>query len=289
MEGCITALVTPFNNKKIDFVSFKKLLDYQIDLGIKNFVVNGTTAEAPTLSLSEKRELVKFVLNYTDDSFNIAVGVSSNDTAKMVEEIKNVEDLDFKYLLISTPYYNKTNQEGLIAHITEGLNNTSKEIILYNIPSRAGMQFEIPTLKKLSQHKQIVAIKEASGNIEYAQEVFKNLGSELTIYCGNDDLTFIYYTLGAKGVISAVGNIYGNKYNQMYNYIKEGHLEKAREVNFLIFDLTISLFSDVNPILIKGLLSKLDIVNNELRLPLINANGKVLDDLYIEFKNMEDM
>ncbi len=287
MEGCITALVTPFENGEVDFKSFKKLINYQIDLGIKNFVVNGTTAEAPTLSLEEKRAVLQFVLSEVDETFNIVVGVSSNDTKKMIEEIKNVEDLNFKYLMICAPYYNKTNQEGLIAHINEAINNTKKEIILYNIPSRTGMQFDIKTLLQLAKNKQITAIKEASGDIEYTQILFEKLNNKLNVYCGNDDLTFVYYALGASGVISAVGNIYGNKYNQMYEYIKNNQLNKAREINYKIFDVTISLFSDVNPILIKGLLSKLNIINNELRLPLVSANDQILDDLYLKYKKME--
>ncbi len=283
LKGCITALVTPFKDGKVDYDSLKKLLDFQMEQGVKAFVINGTTAEAVTLELDEKREIVKFILDYVSNDIKICVGASSNDTAKMIKEIKNVEDLDFKYLLISTPYYNKTNQNGLIEHINKAIENTNKKIILYNIPSRAGMQFDIETLNVLAENEQIVGIKEASGNIDYAQKLFAKLGDKIDVYCGNDDLAYIYATLGAKGVISAVGNIYAFKYNKMFDYIQNGEYKLANEINLSILKMTSLLFEEVNPILVKGLLFKIGIIENELRLPLIKAENVQIEELYKEY------
>ncbi len=283
LKGCITALATPFKNGEVDFDGFRRLLDFQLEQGIRGFIVNGTTAEAPTLSLEEKREIVKFVLDYVPSDVVIGVGVSSNDTAKMVKEIENVEDLGFEYLLICPPYYNKTTQRGLIAHINKALEVTSKKIILYNVPSRCGMNFAIETLEVLAQHEQVVAYKEASGDIGYAQQLFARLGDKLTVLCGNDDLTYIYLTLGATGVISAVGNIYGHVYNKMYELIKKGDYVGANKINLDTLQLSTLLFAEVNPILIKALLAKLGIIENELRLPLIHNEDEIVERIYAEY------
>ncbi len=283
LKGCVTALATPFKDGLVDYDSFRKLLDFQLEQGVKGFIVNGTTAEAPTLSLEEKRAIVQFVIDYVPSDVVIGVGVSSNDTMKMVKEIHNVEDLGFEYLLISTPYYNKTTQRGLIAHINKALEVTSKKIILYNIPSRAGMNFAIDTLEVLAQHEQIVAIKEASGDFGYAQQLFARLGDKLDVLCGNDDLTYLYATLGATGVISAVGNIYGHKYNEMYELIEKGDYKGANKINLDTLKLSNLLFAEVNPIMIKALLSKLGIVENELRLPLIHCEDEIVNQIYEEY------
>ncbi len=283
LKGCITALATPFKNGAVDFDGFRRLLDFQLEQGIRGFIVNGTTAEAPTLSLEEKRKIVKFVLDYVPSDVVIGVGVSSNDTAKMVKEIENVEDLGFEYLLICPPYYNKTTQRGLIAHINKGLEVTNKKIILYNVPSRCGMNFAIETLEVLAQHEQVVAYKEASGDFGYAQQLFARLGDKLTVLCGNDDLTYLYATLGAKGVISAVGNIYGHVYNEMYALIEKGDYQGANKLNLDTLQLSTLLFAEVNPILIKALLSKLGIIENELRLPLIHNEDEIVDRIYAEY------
>lgn len=283
LEGCITALVTPFLNNEVDYVSFKKLIDFQLKQGINNFVVNGTTGEATTLNLSEKRSIVKYVIENTPENTAICAGVSSNDTAKMLKEIENIEDLNVEYLLISTPYYNKTTQKGLIEHINKAVETTNKKIILYNIPSRAGMSFSVETICKLAENKQIVAIKEASGDISYLQELVLNLADKLAIYSGNDDLAYVYATLGAKGVISAVGNIYGYKYNDMYNYINNNDFKSANNINLETLVLSKMLFDEINPILIKGLLSRLGIIENELRLPLVNSDVGNIEILYNEY------
>ncbi len=283
LRGCITALATPFKNGLVDYDSFRKLLDFQLEQGVKGFIVNGTTAEAPTLSLEEKRDIVKFVVDYVPRDVVIGVGASSNDTNKMIKEIQNVEDLGFDYLLISTPYYNKTTQRGLIAHIEKALEVTRKKIILYNIPSRAGMNFGLDTLEVLAKHDQIVAIKEASGDFGYAQQLFSRLGDKLDVLCGNDDLTYLYATLGATGVISAVGNIYGHKYNEMYELIAKGDYKGANKINLDTLELSNLLFTEVNPILIKALLSKLGIIENELRLPLIHCEGELVERIYAEY------
>lgn len=286
LKGCITAIVTPFKNYEIDYNALDKFLDFQLKQGIKAFVVNGTTAEATTLSLEEKRDVAEYVINKVGKRAEIVIGASSNDTKKMIKEIKNIEGLDFDYLLLSTPYYNKTSQKGLIAHFEEALKVTNKKIILYNIPSRAAMQFSINTLIELSNNEQIVGIKEASGNIGYAQELFLNLGNRLDVYCGNDDLAYVYGTLGAKGVISACGNIYGYKYNEIFEYIEKNDYLSANKLNLETLTLTNLLFTEVNPILIKALLSKLGIIENELRLPLLADDSDLIEQIYTEYQNL---
>ncbi len=271
MSGCITALVTPFKNNEIDFDGFKSLLDYQTSMGVDSFVVNGTTAEASTMTLEEKRACVEFVINYLPDAC-ICVGVSSNCTKKLTEEIMNVDDLIFDSYLITAPYYNKTSQAGLVAHINQAILASNKDIILYNIPGRCGMGFELDTVKTLAKHDQIVGIKEASGDLSYTQSLIIVLGDEIDLYCGNDDLAYIYYTLGAKGVISAVGNIFGDVMNKIY----EGDYKAYTSS----YQLCCDLFLDINPILIKGVLAKMGIIDEELRLPLVNGDAEIIDDIY---------
>ncbi len=284
LRDCVTALVTPMKNGEVDYEGYKSLLDFQLEQGVKAFIVNGTTAEASTLTLEEKRKAVEFVLGYVPEGITIGVGVSSNDTYKMVKEIENVEDLDFEYLLITTPYYNKTNQRGLIAHINEAIKASKKKIILYNVPGRTGVKFDIDTVETLAKNKQVVAYKEASGDIEYAQELFSRLGGKIDILCGNDDLNYLYATLGSVGTVSVLGNVVGEKCNKMYEHIRNGQWEKAREVHWSTYNLSVRLFDDINPILVKALLAKIGVIENELRLPLVSEDGEIVEKLFEVYK-----
>ena len=164
MFNLYTALITPYNeDNKVDYNSLGSLINESIENGVVGFVVNGTTGEAPTLTKLEKREILKFVLEQTKDAnVDIVVGVSSNDTSKVIEEIKNVDDLAFSTYMICPPYYNKTSQAGLLAHYLEAAKNTDKNILLYNVPGRCGMSIAYETVIELSNHKQFVGIKEAS-------------------------------------------------------------------------------------------------------------------------------
>ncbi len=284
LRDCVTALVTPMKNGEVDYIGYKKLLDFQLKEGVKAFIVNGTTAEASTMSLEEKRKAVEFVLANVPSDVTIGVGVSSNDTKKMIHEIENVNDLNFEYLLITTPYYNKTNQRGLIAHIEEAIKVTDKKIILYNVPGRTGVKFTIDTVETLAKYDQVVAYKEASGDINYAQELFLRLGNKIDILCGNDDLNYLYATLGSVGTISVLGNAAGGKCNEMYEHIRNNQWDKAREVHMDLLNLSWRLFDDINPILIKALLSKMGIIENELRLPLVSEDGEIVDKLFEVYK-----
>lgn len=279
MRGCITALVTPFKGQVVDYEAFKKVLDFQVEQGINGVIVNGTTAEAPNLSLEEKRASLEFVVDYVGDKMSIGVGVSSNSTAKMIEEISNIEGVEVDYLLISTPYYNKTTQRGLIAHFEMAMAHTNLPIMLYNIPGRTGMQFDIETIETLSKYNQIFAVKEASGDIYYAQKLFELQLDNFKVYCGNDDLAYVYYTLGASGVVSACGNIYGHVFNKMEDLLSSGDIASARNLHNKVLKLSNALFSEVNPILIKGLLADLGYIAEEIRMPLIPATNEVRDEV----------
>ncbi len=283
LKGCITALVTPFKDGKVDYDSLKRVLEFQINQGVKSFIINGTTAEASTMTLEEKREVLSYVIDNTPEGTTIGAGVSSNDTSKMVKEIMNVEDLSFEYLLITSPYYNKTSQKGLIAHINEAINNTDKKIILYNIPGRTGMSFSIDTIEELSKNKQIVAVKEASGNVAYAQQLFLRLGDKLDILSGNDDLSYLFAALGSPGTISATGNLIGGKFNEMYQHIDNNDWTEAKRVYEETLTFSFRVFDDINPILVKALLSRLGLLTNELRLPLISEDGNIVDELLKEY------
>ncbi len=280
LKHCITALITPFKDGKIDYQSFAHILDMQMENGVKALIVNGTTAEASTMSLAEKREAAAFVCDYVSNDIKIGIGVSSNDTQKLIAEINNVEDLRAEYLLITSPYYNKTSQQGLIAHIQKAIANTNKSIILYNIPSRTGMQFDVKTVCTLAQNEQVVAIKEASGDIDYVQKLITRLAPNFSILCGNDDLAYTYSMLGCTGTISATANVFPNYFVKLYQLLADNQFIAARELHYKYLPLNQALFEEVNPILIKSLLSALKIVENELRLPLVAIDDNKLLGLY---------
>lgn len=267
--GCGTALVTPFTKEGIDFDTFKKLIDFQLQQGVDALIVLGTTGESSTMSLEEKKQVAKFVIDNVHKQVPVIVGAGGNNTKSVIEFSKYAENVGADGLLLVTPYYNKTTQNGLIMHYTEIAKNTSLPIILYNVPSRTGLNIEPKTCLELSKIPNIIAIKEASGNISQIAKISSLCGDNLYIYSGNDDQTLPILSLGGIGVISVLSNIAPKfVHNMVFDYLS-GNYTLAKDSQIKAISLIDSLFCETNPIPIKSALSMIGYDSMRVRLPLV--------------------
>lgn len=267
--GCGTALVTPFTKEGIDFDTFKKLIDFQLQQGVDALIVLGTTGESSTMSLEEKKQVAKFVIDNVHKQVPVIVGAGGNNTKSVIEFSKYAENVGADGLLLVTPYYNKTTQNGLIMHYTEIAKNTSLPIILYNVPSRTGLNIEPKTCLELSKIPNIIAIKEASGNISQIAKIASLCGDNLHIYSGNDDQTLPILSLGGIGVISVLSNIAPKfVHNMVFDYLS-GNYTLAKDSQIKAISLIDSLFCETNPIPVKSALSMIGYDSMRVRLPLV--------------------
>lgn len=265
--GAASALITPFNDEGVDFEALGNIIDYQIDNGIDALVICGTTGEAATMPDKEHLSVIDFSIKRAAGRVPIIAGTGSNDTAHCVELSKESQNLGADGLLITTPYYNKATQKGLIAHYDKVLEKTNLPIILYNVPGRTGMNYAIPTLKELAKDDRIVGIKEASGNIEYATEVAANC-PELDMYSGNDDMIVPILSLGGKGVISVLSNVAPKETHDLCQKWFDGDIAGSRKMQFEYLELIKALFCEVNPIPVKTAMNMMGFNAGKLRLPL---------------------
>lgn len=282
--GCGTALVTPFTKEGIDFDTFKKLIDFQLQQGVDALIVLGTTGESSTMSLEEKKQVAKFVIDNVHKQVPVIVGAGGNNTKSVIEFSKYAENVGADGLLLVTPYYNKTTQNGLIMHYTEIAKNTSLPIILYNVPSRTGLNIEPKTCLELSKIPNIIAIKEASGNISQIAKISSLCGDNLHIYSGNDDQTLPILSLGGIGVISVLSNIAPKfVHNMVFDYLS-GNYTLAKDSQIKAISLIDSLFCETNPIPIKSALSMIGYDSMRVRLPLVPMSIEKLQILEKEMK-----
>ena len=265
--GAATALITPFNDEGVDFDALGNIIDYQIDNGIDALVICGTTGEAATMPDKEHLSVIDFSIKRAKGRVPIIAGTGSNDTAHCVELSKESQNLGADGLLITTPYYNKATQKGLMMHYDKVLEKTNLPIILYNVPGRTGMNYAIPTLKELAKDDRIVGIKEASGNIEYATEVAA-MCPELDMYSGNDDMIVPILSLGGKGVISVLSNVAPRQTHELCQKWFDGDIEGSRKMQFEYLELIKALFCEVNPIPVKTAMNMMGFNAGKLRLPL---------------------
>ena len=265
--GAASALVTPFNEEGVNFEALGNIIDYQLDNGIDALVICGTTGEAATMPDKEHLSVIEYAIKRTKGRVPIIAGTGSNDTAHCVELSKESQNLGADGLLITTPYYNKATQKGLLAHYDKVLEKTNLPIILYNVPGRTGMNYAIPTLKELAKDDRIVGIKEASGSIEYATEVAANC-PELTMYSGNDDMIVPILSLGGKGVISVLSNVAPKETHELCQKWFDGDIEGSRKMQFDYLELIKALFCEVNPIPVKTAMNMMGFNAGKLRLPL---------------------
>jgi len=271
-KGAGTSIATPFVENGINYKEFEKMLEFQIKEKIDSIIVCGTTGEASTMTEEEKKELIKFTVEKVNRKVPVIAGTGGNNTKQVIEMSKYAEKVGADGVLIVTPYYNKTTQKGVIAHYKAISDEISIPIIVYNVPSRTGVNILPETCLELSKLKNIVAIKEASGNISQIAEIAALCKEELQIYSGNDDQIVPTLSLGGIGVISVLSNIKPKFVHDMvYEYFK-GNIEKAKDMQLQQLDLIKALFCEVNPIPIKHALNKVGFDFGIPRLPLIELS-----------------
>lgn len=284
-EGAATAIVTPLNEKGVDFESFGKLIEWQIENKIDAIVVAGTTGEGSTLTDSEHKAVIKYCVEKVNGRVPVIAGTGSNDIAYAIELTKYACEVGADAMLLVTPYYNKATQNGLIKSFTAIADASSKPCILYNVPSRTGCNLLPASCAKLAKHPNIVAIKEASGNISQIAEVAHLCGDDLAIYSGNDDQIVPVLSLGGKGVISVLSNLLPFETSKMCHDFLKGDVASARKAQLEYLPLVDALFCEVNPIPVKAAMSKMGFGENYLRLPLTPMEEQNEEKLISAMKN----
>ncbi len=272
-KGCGTAIATPFTETGINFEALKKLIEYQIIEGADAIIVCGTTGESSTMSTNEKEDVIKFTVDIVDKRIPVIAGTGGNNTSAVIELSRYAENVGVDGLLIVTPYYNKTTQEGLIAHYSAVASSINVPIILYNVPSRTGLNISSNTMLELSKIDNIVAVKEASGNISQVAQIANLCKDNLYIYSGNDDQVLPILSLGGIGVISVLSNIYPKYVHDMVINYFNGNITNAVSMQLNSLDLINSLFSEVNPIPIKEALNMFGFNFGKPRLPLVEMSS----------------
>ena len=268
-QGVATALVTPLTKDGVDYPAFEKLINWQIEQGINALVICGTTGEGSTLSDAEHRQVLKFALEVAAGRVPMIAGTGSNDTAYACELTRFACQIGYDAMLVVTPYYNKTTQNGLIAMFTAIADASTKPLILYNVPSRTGVNIEPSTYAKLASHPNIAAIKEANGNISKIVETAALVGDKLDIYSGNDDQIVPIMACGGKGVISVLSNVVPKETVALCDKYFAGDVVGAMQMQKDYLALTNALFCEVNPIPVKAAMAALGFCENYLRLPLV--------------------
>ena len=283
-EGMATALITPITEKGIDYDAFGKLIDWQIEEGIDGLVICGTTGEASTLSDDEHKAAIKFAVERADGRVPIIAGTGSNDTAYALELTKYACSVGVDGVLVVTPYYNKATQNGLIKMFTQIADAATAPVILYNVPSRTGVNIAPKTVAKLAEHPNINAIKAASGNISAIAETAALCGDKINIYSGNDDQVVPIMSLGGKGCISVLSNLLPKESSLMCKKFFEGDVKGACEMQLKYLPLINALFSEVNPIPVKAAMAKMGFCEDYLRLHLTPMEDETRQVLYNEMK-----
>ena len=266
--GAATAIITPFKDGKVDFESYKSLIDMQIAGGIDALVTCGTTGEGSTLTDEEHREVIKFTVDYVAGRVPVIAGTGSNDTAYANDLSKYACEVGADALLLVTPYYNKATQKGMYESFKATADLCDKPIILYNVPSRTGCNLLPETVAKLAEHPRIVAIKEASGNISQIAELAALAGDKIDIYSGNDDQIVPVLSLGGIGVISVLSNLMPRETSDICKKYLAGDTAGALKLQLDLLPLVNNLFAEVNPIPVKAAMAAMGYGENSLRLPL---------------------
>lgn len=281
--GAAVAIVTPMNKDgSVNYNKLEELIEKQISGGTDAIVICGTTGESSTLTDDEHLDCIKFAVKKTAGRIPVIAGTGSNDTAYAIEMSGDAEKAGADALLLVTPYYNKTSQRGLAAHFTAIADAVNIPVILYNVPSRTGCKIEINTYKELSRHRNIVAAKEACGDISFIAQLAAE--TDLDIYSGNDDQIVPIMALGGKGVISVASNIIPKEIHNMTVYALEGNFKAAAEMQLKYLGLMKALFCDVNPIPVKEAMNLMGMEVGECRLPLIKPEQSKIDLLKKEMK-----
>lgn len=273
--GAAIAIITPMNaDGSINYSVLGEMIDSQIENCTDAIVICGTTGEASTMTDEEHLECIRFAVERVNGRVPVIAGTGSNDTAYAIKLSKEAESVGADALLLVTPYYNKTTQKGLIAHFTAIADAVNIPIVLYNIPGRTGVNMDVATIKKLAEHINIAAVKEASGNISYAAKLIAECGDMIDVYSGNDDMIVPLMSLGAKGVISVLSHIIPKETHMMTQYCLDNNFAEATKLQIEYLDLINNLFIEVNPIPVKEAVNMMGVNAGPCRLPLVEMTDE---------------
>lgn len=287
--GSAVALVTPFHEDgSVDYEAFRTLVNKMIDNNVQALLVNGTTAEASTLTVDEEHELLRITVELANKKIPVIAGTGSNDTTHALRESKIAKEMGADACLIVTPYYNKTSQQGLIQHFTYLADNIGLPIILYNIPGRTGLMINVDTALQLAQHPMIIGMKDATGNMAYTMELLAKVKDlDFDVWSGEDGLILPMIAAGGKGVISVLSNVYPKECQQLCELALAGENAKAQQLSYDLNDVCLGLFLDVNPICEKSALAHQGICSDHLRMPLIPTTKENQEKLFIAMEIFE--
>lgn len=282
-KGTGIALVTPFNeDKSVDFESLKRIVNHVIDNGADFLVALGTTSEAPTLTAEEKKQVVDTILRTNNGRLPVLLGMGGNNTQAVLDAIKAQDFTGIQGILSVVPYYNKPNQRGMKAHFEAIADVSPVPVILYNVPGRVGVNLQAATCVELAKHPNIVAVKEASGNLQQIMEILRDKPTDFDVLSGDDGITQPLMALGAQGVISVAANAYTKPFSRMMRAMKEGRTDEALTLHYAMLRMNQLIFADGNPAGIKCLMSHIGLCKNILRLPLVPVNEKVEEEINAE-------
>jgi 4-hydroxy-tetrahydrodipicolinate synthase len=279
LKGTGVALVTPFHKDgNIDFKSFKKIVDRCIDQKVEYLVPLGTTGESVTLSSDERKAVLDFVVEVTDKRVPVVLGLGGNNTREVVHTIEETEFNGVDAILSVSPYYNRPSQRGIIQHYKTIANASPVPVILYNVPTRTGSNIDAETTLELAhESKNIIGIKEASGNLEKIMRIIKNKPKDFLVISGDDSITLPIIACGGDGVISVIANAMPKDFSEMVRCALDGNFDKARKLNYKLMEIIHAIFVDGSPAGVKGLLCTLNICSEHVRLPLVSVSKSVLN------------
>jgi 4-hydroxy-tetrahydrodipicolinate synthase len=275
-KGSGTAMITPFDSEGVNYRTFGQLIDYQINNGTDALIVLGTTGEPSTMTDQEKAQVIEFTVDYVNGKVPVIAGVGTNNTATSINNAKVAASIGADALLVVTPYYNKCTQKGLIEHYFKIADSTDLPVIVYNVPSRTGLNILPQTYLELSKHPNIVAIKEACGNIDQISKTAALVKDKMAIYSGEDSCTLPILALGGMGVISVVSNAVPDIVSNLCKSFFDGDLKTAQELQFKLLPLIDILFKEVSPIPVKAAMNLLGFDCGVPRLPLTESENKEL-------------
>ena len=288
-KGTGIALITPFKkDHSIDIESLIKIVNHVIDNGADFLVVLGTTSEAPTLTSEEKNLVINTILKANNGRLPILLGMGGNNTQAVIEAIKAQNFDGIQGILSVVPYYNKPNQRGMKAHFEAIADASPVPVVVYNVPGRVGVNLQAATCVELAQHPNIIAVKEASGNLQQIMEILRDKPTDFDVLSGDDGITQPLMALGAQGVISVAANAYTKPFSRMMKAMREGQAEEALRLHYAMLRMNQLIFADGNPAGIKCLMNIMGLCENVLRLPLVSVNEKVETDIIEEWKQLKD-
>jgi 4-hydroxy-tetrahydrodipicolinate synthase len=285
-RGTGIALITPFNeDKSVDFQALERIVNHVINGGADFLVALGTTSEAPTLTPEEKQLVVATILKANAGRLPVLLGLGGNNTQAVIEQIKTQDFNGIDGILSVVPFYNKPNQRGMKAHFEAIADASPVPVILYNVPGRVGVNLQAATCVALAKHPNIIAVKEASGNLTQIMEILRDKPADFDLLSGDDGITQPLMALGAQGVISVAANAYIKPFSKMMNAMKEGQTKEALKLHYAMLRMNQLIFADGNPAGIKCLMSLMGLCKNVLRLPLVPVSDNVKQDIENEYNN----